>query len=65
MHRGTNLHGPLVERMVELPMDIYEGRVGGELRIKSHNRETWEFPELFGLVRSVCVCVGGEYRELP
>lgn len=32
--QGANLHGPLIERLIELPMDIYEGRVGGELRIK-------------------------------
>ena len=49
-YRGTDLHGPLIERMVELPMDIYEGRVNGEFRIKSHDYASWYFPEMFGMV---------------
>ena len=51
--RGSDLHGPLVERMIELPMDIYEGRVGGEFRIKSHDYDSWYFPELFGMVNTI------------
>ena len=39
--------------MIELPMDIYEGRVGGEFRIKSHDYDSWYFPELFGMVRAI------------
>ena len=48
--RGTDLHGPLIERMVELPMDIYEGRVNGEFKIKASDCDSWEFPEMMGLV---------------
>ncbi|GAX75992.1 hypothetical protein CEUSTIGMA_g3435.t1 [Chlamydomonas eustigma] len=56
--RGADLHGPLVERTVELPMDVYEGRVGGELRIKSYDDDSWMFPEIYGLVR----CRGASFH---
>ncbi|CAL8466123.1 g5659 [Coccomyxa elongata] len=48
---GDNLHAPLIERIVELPMDIYGGRVNGKLRIQSNDKETWKFPAIKGRVR--------------
>ncbi|KAK9840821.1 hypothetical protein WJX81_007219 [Elliptochloris bilobata] len=48
---GEDLHAPLVERVLELPMDIYDGRLNGELRVRSHNAATWHFPSVSGHVR--------------
>ena len=48
--RGDNLHAPLVERIVELPMDISRGRADGELVIKSDTVESWKFPKFYGKI---------------
>jgi hypothetical protein len=47
---GRDLHAPLVERLVELPMDIDEGRANGQLVIRSHDAATWHYPEFHGRV---------------
>lgn len=39
--QAQDLHAPLVERLLELPMDIYSGRLGGELRIRVYDQRTW------------------------
>ncbi len=53
--RGEALHGPLIERLLELPMDIHDGRVDGELRIRAYDAASWQFPELHGRIK----CTGG------
>ena len=49
--QGEQLHGPLVERLLELPMDIHEGRVTGELRLRCHDTPSWQFPEIWGRLK--------------
>ncbi len=39
--RAHALHAPLVERLLELPMDISEGALTGELRISTYDERTW------------------------
>jgi hypothetical protein len=38
---ASSLHAPHVERLLELPMDIYAGRLSGELRIRAFDTRTW------------------------
>lgn len=45
---GQNLHAPLIERFVEIPMDIQEGRVNGTIHVTSDAPETWRFPRIDG-----------------
>jgi hypothetical protein len=47
---GRNLHAPLIERVVELPMDIKTGRLDGHFVISSDDRESWAFPKFTGRV---------------
>ena len=49
--QAEDLHAPNVERLLPIPLDINEGRVSGELRLRSHNEETWRFPSLRGRVK--------------
>lgn len=48
---GKNLHAPLVERLIDLPMDITGGRINGELTLRAHNPQTWHFPSFGGRIR--------------
>lgn len=45
---GHNLHAPLIERIVELPMDIKTGRLDGHIIITSEDAESWMFPKFNG-----------------
>lgn len=47
---GHNLHAPLIERIVELPMDIKTGRLDGHFAISSDDRDSWQFPKFNGRV---------------
>lgn len=48
---GDNLHAPLIERLFELPMDVYEGRLNGYLEIFLKTKEEWtRFPRFGGNV---------------
>lgn len=48
---GENLHAPLIERLFELPMDIYGGRCDGELLLSMHEEDDWNvFPQFGGHV---------------
>ena len=49
--KGADLHAPLVERLIELPMDITGGRISGELTLRAHDEATWHFPSFGGRVR--------------
>ncbi|KAK9862508.1 hypothetical protein WJX84_009406 [Apatococcus fuscideae] len=49
--RAMNLHAPLIDRLLEIPMDIHEGRLNGELTVKAHDARTWAFPSMYGRVR--------------
>jgi hypothetical protein len=47
--RGTRVHAPLLERLLEIPMDISEGEVvDGELRVVADDAASWEFPRVYG-----------------
>jgi hypothetical protein len=48
--KGSDLHAPLIERIVELPMDITAGRANGEFMIKAHDKASWAYPEFHGRV---------------
>ena len=48
--KGTNLHAPLIERIVELPIDIEQGRLDGQLIISSEDAASWDFPRFSGRV---------------
>jgi hypothetical protein len=64
---GRGLHAPIIERLIELPMDISAGRADGELRICSHDAASWHFPEFYGRVAVRCAPEGGlgwYYRPL-
>lgn len=45
---GKDLHAPLIERIIELPMDINAGRVNGSLTIRSATPSGWQYPEFSG-----------------
>ncbi|GIM02660.1 hypothetical protein Vretimale_7447, partial [Volvox reticuliferus] len=49
--RADRLHAPLLERLLELPMDIHEGRVDGELKLRAYDVSSWQFPELYGRIK--------------
>ena len=56
---GQDLHAPLVERLIELPMDISGGRINGDLRLRAHDSRTWHFPSFGGRLRcmaNVAIC---------
>ena len=48
---GSNIHAPLVERLIELPMDISGGRLDGDFHLRSHDAATWHFPAIDGRIR--------------
>lgn len=48
---GKNLHGPLIDRILELPMDIHEGRANGYIQIRAFDTKTWLFPRIDGNIR--------------
>lgn len=41
----------MVERLLELPMDISGGRINGVLRIGAYDDATWQFPSFGGRLR--------------
>ena len=47
---GHNLHAPLIERIVELPMDIKKGRLDGRIVISADDATSWSFPKFNGRV---------------
>ena len=49
--RAEHLHAPLIERIVELPMDINAGQADGEIIIKSDDVQSWKFPKFYGKVQ--------------
>ena len=42
---------PLFERLLEVPLDIYEGIGNGRMFIKSYDTASWRFPDIFGNIR--------------
>jgi hypothetical protein len=55
---GQDLHAPLVERLIELPMDISSGRISGDLRLRAYDSKTWHFPSFGGRLRCMaCVAI--------
>jgi hypothetical protein len=53
---GQDLHAPMVERLIELPMDISGGRINGDLRLRAHDSKTWHFPSFGGRLRYTILC---------
>lgn len=49
--KGSNIHAPMLERLIEIPIDLHSGRASGSFRILSYDTRTWAFPELYGRVR--------------
>ncbi|WIA09845.1 hypothetical protein OEZ85_010059 [Tetradesmus obliquus] len=45
---GTALPAPLIERLLELPMDIHAGTIDGELHIAAYDDASWNFPAITG-----------------
>ncbi|KAK9804274.1 hypothetical protein WJX72_004315 [[Myrmecia] bisecta] len=56
--QARDLHAPLVERILEIPMDIYDGRLDGRLELHCHDAATWHFPSFSGRV----VCRDGSFH---
>jgi hypothetical protein len=56
---GRGLAAALVERLVELPMDIHSGVLDGELHVAANDEATWDFPAITGKV----ACRGETSRE--
>ncbi len=54
--RAAQLDAPLLERLLELPMDVHEGSVTGELTILAYNDTTWcaALPTPHTLVPACC-----------
>lgn len=51
---GRDVHAPLVERLVDLPLDVYAGTANGKLEISANDAITWKTgPRFDGRVR-VC-----------
>lgn len=48
---GKNLHGPLIDRILEIPMDIHEGRANGYIQIQAFDTQTWVFPKIDANIR--------------
>ena len=61
--RGDRLPAAALENLLELPMNIREGRVGGSLRIRLNDDASWDFPTLDGRVR--CESVGFHFHDAP
>ena len=54
------MHAPLVERLIELPMDVTGGRISGELTLRAHDEATWHFPSFGGRVQCAAKALGLE-----
>jgi len=49
--KGKDLHAPLIERLFDMPVDINNGTVNGEVRLRFHDKRTWtNHPDLTGRV---------------
>lgn len=63
--RGTHVHAPLLERLLEIPMDISAGEVvDGELRVVADDAASWDFPRVYGkLVVRGEGCLAGRWGK--
>jgi len=48
---GQNLHGPVLENLLDIPMDMLAGRLDGEIVIRCCDADSWDFPLLSGRFR--------------
>lgn len=48
---GSRISAPLIDRLLEIPMDISDGVVDGEITLRSFNTETWTFPDISGKLK--------------
>ena len=65
--RGACIHAPLVDRLLEIPIDIESGRLDGNLTISARDAQTWHTPAFGGRIRFVdaawpCLQVDGRRR---
>ena len=65
--RGASIHAPLVDRLLEIPIDIESGRLDGNLTISARDAQTWHTPAFGGRIRFVdaawsCLQVDGRRR---
>jgi hypothetical protein len=60
---GERLHAPLIERLLELPMDIHSGTVTGELHVRAADDAAWDFPDITG--RVACDGVDLHFWDAP
>ena len=51
--RGASIHAPLVDRLLEIPIDIESGRLDGNLTISARDAQTWHTPAFGGRIRFV------------
>lgn len=56
---GKDLYGPLIDRILEIPLDIHDGRANGYIQVRAFDTETWLFPKIDGDIkcRSKILCV--------
>lgn len=47
---AKDLHLPLAEKLLAVPVDIYGGRMTGKLRIAAYDEASWRFPLINGNV---------------
>jgi len=48
----ASLHAPMIERILEIPIDIQDGVVDGSLNIKSNSPRTWQLPRIEGHLKA-------------
>ena len=48
---GANLHAPILEHLLDVPIDVHSGNLNGEVRLHCHDEASWDFPLLSGSVR--------------
>lgn len=49
---GKHLHAPMLERLIEVPIDLQEGRVNGTVHITANTPRTWQMPRIDGQVKA-------------
>ena len=47
---GTNLHAPMLEHLLDVPIDVHSGNLTGEVRLHCNDEASWDFPLLSGSV---------------
>jgi hypothetical protein len=48
---GANLHAPILEHLLDVPIDVHSGNLNGEVSLHCYDEASWDFPLLSGSVR--------------